>query len=59
MEDSLPFHVSNLKRYIRSEEFVWEVQPPPPELVEGVLEYEIETILWHKGKGAKRRYLIF
>ena len=52
------FHVSNLKRYLRSEEFVREVQPPPPELVEGVLEYEAESILRHKGKGAQRRYLV-
>ena len=35
-----------------------EVQPPPPELVEGVLEYEAEGILRHKGKGAQRRYLV-
>ena len=52
------FHVSNLRRYLRSEEFVREVQPPPPDLVEGVLEYEAEGILRHKGKGAQRRYLV-
>jgi hypothetical protein len=52
------FHVSNLKRYLRSEEFVREVEPPPPELVEGTLEYEVEGILRHKGKGAHRRYLV-
>ena len=52
------FHISNLKRYVQSEEFVREVQPPPPELVEGMLEYEAEGILWHKGKGAHRRYLV-
>ena len=47
------FHVSQLKRYLRSEEFVREVEPPPPELVEGTLEYEVEGILWHKGKSAR------
>ena len=52
------FHVSKLKRYIRSEEFLREVEPPPPELVEGHLEYEVEQILRHKGKGARRRYLV-
>ena len=52
------FHISNLKRYLRSEEFVWEVEPPPLELVEGMLEYEVESILRHKGKGARRRYLV-
>ena len=52
------FHVGNLKRYQRSDEFVREVEPPPPELVEGELEYEVEGILRHTGKGARRRYLI-
>ena len=52
------FHVSKLKRYIRSEEFLREVEPPPPELVEGHLEYEVERIIGHKGKGARRRYLV-
>ena len=52
------FHVGILKRYQRSSEFVREVEPPPPELVEGVLEYEVEGILRHTGKGARRRYLV-
>ena len=52
------FHVSNLRRYQWSEQFVREVQPPPPDLVEGVLEYEAKGILRHKGKGAQRRYLV-
>ena len=50
--------MSNLKRYLRSEEFVREVQPPPPDLVEGIPEYEAEGILRHQGKGARRRYLV-
>ena len=52
------FHVSNLKRYERSEEFVREVEPPPAELVEGYLEYEVEAIIRHKGTGSHRRYLV-
>ena len=52
------FHVSHLKRYLQSEEFVREVEPPPPELVEGTPGYEVEGILRHKGKGARRRYLV-
>ena len=34
------------------------MEPPPPVLVEGELEYEVEAILRHRGKGAQRRYLI-
>ena len=52
------FHVSSLKRYIRHPEFEREAEPPPPVLVDGDLEYEVETILWHRGKGARRRYLV-
>ena len=47
------FHVSNLKRFKRSEEFEREEQPPPPVMVEGEEEYEVEAILRHKGKGAR------
>ena len=52
------FHVSHLKAFIRHPEFEREVEPPPPVLVEGELEYEVEAILRHRGKGAQRRYLI-
>ena len=52
------FHVSKLKRYIRSDEFLREVEPPPPELIEGELEYEVESIARHRGKGARTRYLV-
>ena len=50
--------MSNLKRYLRSSEFDREVEPPPPTLVEGSLEYEVEGILRDKGKGARQRYLM-
>ena len=52
------FHIGNLKRFHRSSEFECGVVPPPPELVEGELEYEVEGILRHTGKGARRRYLV-
>ena len=35
-----------------------EVEPLPPELVEGHLEYEVEAIIRHKGTGSCRRYLV-
>ena len=50
------FHVSNLRRYVRSERFARVEKPPPPILVDGEEEYEVESILRHKGKGARRLY---
>ena len=47
------FHANNLKAYIRHPKFTWEVEPPPPELVHRNLEYEVEAILRHWGKGAR------
>ena len=44
------FHVSNLKRFHRSEEFEREERPPSPIVVDGEEEYEVEAILRHKGK---------
>ena len=52
------FHVSKLKRHIHLGEFLWEIEPPPPILVGDALEYEVEGILRHQGKGARRRYLV-
>ncbi len=54
----LLLHISKLKRYNRSDEFLREVEPPPPVLVEGELEYEVESIVRHRGTGARRRYLV-
>ena len=31
-------------------------KPPPPIMVDGEGEYEVEAILRHKGKGARRLY---
>ena len=52
------FHVSNLKRFKRSEKFERDEQPPPPVMVEGEEAYEVEAILKHKGKGARHLYLV-
>ena len=52
------FHISKLKRYICSEEFFREIEPPPPVLVGDTLEYEVKGILWHQGTGAQRQYLV-
>ena len=52
------FHISNLKRFHRSEEFKREEQPPSPIVVDGEEEYEVEATLRHKGKGAQRLYLV-
>ena len=54
----LVFHVSNLKRFNRSEEFEKEEQPPSPTVVNDEEEYEVEAILMHKGKRARRLYLV-
>ena len=50
--------MSKLKLYHRSTEFRREVESPPPILVEGELEYEVDKIVRHVGKGARRRYLV-
>ncbi len=35
-----------------------EEMPPPPVIVEGEEEYEVEDILRHKGQGARRLYQV-
>ena len=54
----LAFHTSKRKHYIRSEEFLREVEPPPPVLVGDTLEYEVEGILRHQGTGTRHQYLV-
>ena len=39
-------------------EFKREVEPPPPVFVDDELQYELEAILHHRGKGAQCWYLI-
>ena len=52
------FHIDCLKRYVRSEEFLREVKPPPPVLVEDHLEYEVEDFIRHHRRGTRRQYLV-
>ena len=52
------FHVSNLKRWTQSEEFERVERPPSPVMVEEHEEDEVEAILMHKGKGARRLYQV-
>ena len=44
-KNHLIIHVSKLKRYICSEEFLWEVVPPSVVLKGHTLEYKVEGIL--------------
>ena len=34
------------------------MKSPPPVLVDGELEYEVEAIIRHRGQGARRQYLV-
>ena len=52
------FHVSNLKRFHRSEEFEREEWPPSPIVVDGEEEFDVEVILRHKGTSARRLYQV-
>ncbi|GAB5480202.1 MAG: hypothetical protein Marn2KO_36690 [Marinobacter nauticus] len=54
------FHVSKLKEYLRSDEYIRD-DPPGPALVDeltGEEEFEVESIIRAKGKGARKRYLV-
>ena len=52
------FYGNNLKAYIQHPKFEQEVEPPSPKFVDGNLEYEVEAILRHWGKGARHQYLV-
>ena len=37
---------------------LWEVEPPSPVLVEDHLEYEVEDLIRHRGRGVHWQYLV-
>lgn len=44
------FHVSLLEPYRRN----GQVQPPPPDVINGELEYEVEAVLAHRERKLHR-----
>ena len=52
------FHASLLSPYKQNETHGPSFSTPPPDMVKGEEEYEVEAIVGHKGKGIWRRYLI-
>ena len=52
------FHASLLTPYRENTEHGKNFLEPPPDLVDGEEEYEVEAILSHKGTARRRRYLI-
>ena len=52
------FHAHLLSRYHENEEHGRNFLEPPPDIIEGEEEYEVEAVLNHKGTGRCRKYLI-
>ena len=52
------FHIDRLKWDVRLEEFLWELEPPPPILVEDHLGHEAEDLIQDRGRGAPREFLV-
>jgi hypothetical protein len=52
------FHVTLLSPYRENPVHGKNFPEPPPDLIEGEHEYEVEAILASRGKGKRRRYLI-
>jgi Chromo (CHRromatin Organisation MOdifier) domain len=52
------FHASLLTKYKENDIHGLNFLKPPPDLIEGELEHEVESILSHKGKGKGRSFLI-
>ena len=54
------FHASLLTRYKETAEHGVNFHQPPPEMVDGEEEYEVQTIMGHRffGKGRKLQYLV-
>ena len=52
------FHVALLSPYRENAVHGPNFIEPPPDLISGENEWEIEAIIGHKGNGTRRRYLI-
>jgi len=52
------FHASLLSSYRETPEHGPNFSRPPPELIGTEEEYEIETIINHRGKSGRRHYLV-
>ena len=52
------FHAALLVRYTETEAYGPPHSNPPPDLIEGQEQYEVEAIRAHRGNGTRRRYLI-
>ena len=52
------FHITLLSPYRENTAHGKNFPEPPPDLIEGEHEYEVESILSARGKGKRRRYLI-
>ena len=52
------FHASLLSPFTATPEHGPSFPEPPPDIVEGEEEYEIEAILAHRGKGQRQQYLV-
>ena len=52
------FHASLLSPYHETKEHGPSFPQPPPDVIEGEEEYEIEAIVAHRGQGQRRQYLV-
>ena len=50
------FHASLLSAYHETEQYGPANTPPPPELIEGELEYKVEAILKHRYHGPQKKF---
>ena len=52
------FHAEKLTRYVETKTYGSTALTPPPDLIDGQEEYEVETILKERTKGKVRQYLV-
>ena len=52
------FHASLLSPYRENDYHGPNENRPPPDIIEGEEQWEVEAIISHKGMGTRRRYLI-